>query len=536
MKAQTLRDYLSVHTWVGIVSGLLLFIAFYAGAFSMLEPEITRWTQPPGARGVSNDADAAVRRFFETHAEPNGNLTVYLPQGDGQPLLLQYGRRGQTQWLEYAEDGQLRQPRLVAEDDQSGNFVDYLHRKGGLPVPLAWAEPVIGIVSLLYALALVSGVVVLLPSLVKDLFYLRLGANLKRKWLDVHNLLGVTSLPFHIVIAVSAAVFGLHDLIYLAQDKLVYREGLRATAQRDMPPRPQVKAPPAQWMAPSQVVQTLQAQAPGFTTRAVVYSGMGTPRAALFVAGDDTAHFQRGARVGYVSADPVSGRIFDRTYQPGAADGAVAAVVVSLFSLHFGSFAGDLGRVLYVLLGLSGALIFYTGNLLWIESRTKRRRQQPGSFERARHVRVVSALTVGVCLGAAAGLPVALTAARWLAPWVDDLNAVHQGVFYAVFVAAIAWAQWRGTQRAAPALLWLAALGNASVPLTALLLGADALPWPAALQRAHEPGFWLLEGLCAALAVFFGWLAVRQRRAAAAAQRAGVPAPGQTARPLESAA
>ena len=29
MKAQTLRDYLSVHTWVGIVSGLLLFIAFY---------------------------------------------------------------------------------------------------------------------------------------------------------------------------------------------------------------------------------------------------------------------------------------------------------------------------------------------------------------------------------------------------------------------------------------------------------------------------------------------------------------------------
>ena len=49
--------------------------------------------------------------------------------------------------------------------------------------------------------------------------------------------------------------------------------------------------------------------------------------------------------------------------------------------------------LLLPLLGLSGALLFYTGNLLWIESRTRRLRQPPGGFERPRHVRVVSALT-----------------------------------------------------------------------------------------------------------------------------------------------
>lgn len=46
MKAQTVKDYLAVHTWVGILCGLVLYVAFYAGAFSMLEAEITRWTQP----------------------------------------------------------------------------------------------------------------------------------------------------------------------------------------------------------------------------------------------------------------------------------------------------------------------------------------------------------------------------------------------------------------------------------------------------------------------------------------------------------
>lgn len=529
MKAQTLRDYLAVHTWVGIVSGLLLFIAFYAGAFSMLEPEITRWTQPAGARDISNDADAAVKRFFETHPKAQGNLSVQLPNEHGQPLLLRYSQRDRHEWLELGQDGQLRKPGLAAEDDQSGNFVDYLHRKAGLPIPLDWAEPVIGVVSLLYALALISGVVVLLPSLVKDLFYLRLGANIKRKWLDVHNLLGVTSLPFHIVIAASAAVFGLHDLIYLAQDKIVYRDGLRQTAARDMPPRPSVQAPPADWLPPSAVVARVREQAPGFEPNGLRYAGLGTPRGMVLVAGDDPRHFKRGARDGFAMVDPVDGRIFDSSYMPARAEGALATGVVTLFSLHFGSFAGDVGRVLYVLLGLSGALLFYTGNLLWIESRTKRQRQAPAVVTRPRHVRVMSALTVGVCLGCAAALPAALVAARWLAPWASDIDQVHQGTYYAVFAAALLWALWRGTATAAPALLWAAALGNALVPLSTLLLDASGLGWPAALARPRDPGFWLLELLCAALALFFAWLARRQGGAAQAVAAATRPHPASAA-------
>ena len=149
MKAQTLRDYLAVHTWVGIVSGLLLFIAFYAGAFSMLEPAITRWTEPPSARPpASADADAAVAAFFAQHPRAKGRLSLRLP-APGQPTpLLRLSQKDDERWFELGQDGQLRELRLVPEADSSGNFVDYLHRKGGLPLPLDWAEPVIGIVSL----------------------------------------------------------------------------------------------------------------------------------------------------------------------------------------------------------------------------------------------------------------------------------------------------------------------------------------------------------------------------------------------------
>ena len=129
-------------------------------------------------------------------------------------------------------------------------------------------------------------------------------------------------------------------------------------------------------------------------------------------------------------------------------------------------------------------------------------------MERPHHVRIVSALTLGVCLGCAAALPATLALARWLAPLARALDAVHQGVYYAMFCASVAWALWRGTARAAPGLLAFTALCNAALPITAQLLG-----WRGGDGR-------LLEALCAVLALFFGWLAWRHGRALVPAPKA----------------
>lgn len=517
MKAQTIKDYLAVHTWVGIVCGMVLFVAFYAGAFSMLEPEISRWTRPtvataatPSQAEVNAQADASVRAFFQDQSLAKGRLRLHWPSADHAQPVVQHVVRGQPEKSYQLKDGRLQALDLPPEEDSSGNFVDYLHRKGGLPLPLDWAEPVIGLVSLAYALALVSGVVVLLPTLVKDLFYLRLGKNLKRMWLDVHNLLGVASLPFHIVIAFSAAVFGLHDWIYDAQDHFIYRDGLQATVKRDSVPHPRV--PEASWLPPSEIKQRLAVQVPQFQTQTMDYVKAPDGNTLMFVAGRDDRHFKRGAQFGYAFVHLGTGQVYDRVYFPGDTGSALSKALSSFFSLHFGSFGGDPVRVLYVLLGLSGALLFYTGNLLWIETRSKRLRAnalgEGAQLQRPRHVRVVSALTQGVCLGCAAGLPFTLVLARWLAPLGADANFVHQAAFYAVFVACMAWALWRGTARAAPGLLAFTALCNAALPITALLLG-----WRGGDGR-------LLEALCAVLALFFGWLAWRHGRALVPAPKA----------------
>lgn len=546
IKAQTLRDYLDVHSWVGIVCGLLLFIAFYAGAFSMLEPEIRRWTQAPiSSADVSHDTDEAFAQFLAQHPDAKGRLSLRLAQDGRATPLLRLGNRGQEeQWYELHKDGVVREVPLSQEANDSGNFVDYLHRKGGLPLSLEVAEPIIGIVSLLYALALVSGVIVLLPSLVKDLFYLRIGANIKRMWLDVHNLLGVASLPFHLVIALSAAVFGLHDWIYDAQDKFIYRDGLQATVQRDSVKHPNVER--SQWLPPSELVRKVREQVPGFEPVALDYVGLGGKRTTLLVAGGDDRYFKRGSQYGFAFVNLGTGEIYDKIYFPGAKDSALSASLVSFFSLHFGSFGGDPVRVLYVLLGLSGALLFYTGNLLWIETRTKRARKTQDIEHRPLHVRILSGVTLGVCLGCAAALPATLVASRLFAPHlanVDSIDLVHQSTFYVLLFGCVALALRMSAARAAVPLLWFTAACNALLPLVALLQYAAPSISGSAAPRNHASGFLLLEGLCALLALFFGWLAMRQRRGQAAKAieastraEAPLPRPELEASPLRTQA
>lgn len=516
----TLRNYLVVHTWTGILASLFLFVAFYAGALAMFKPEINHWTRAEPVRSsASQDADALATAFLQAHPDAQ-RATLVLPSESNAAPYFDFSASKQKQQIELGADGKLR--RVVLDDSATGRFVDYLHRKGGLPLPLDTAEPVIGIVSMLYALALVSGVVVLLPSLVKDLFVLRFGRNVKRWWLDLHNLLGVASLPFHIVMALSAAVFCLHDWIYVAQDHMIYPDGLKSAETRSAPQRPPVTAPSATWRTPTELIVSARQAAPGFAPTALDYRGLGTPKAAVYIAGTDDAHFKRSPRVGYAVLDPVSGESVQTGMLPGQGS-RWSSTLVSFFSLHFGSYGGKPVRVLYAVLGVMGALLFYTGNVLWIESRTKRLRGGELAAPVPRHVRWVSSLNLGVSLGCVMGLSAALVAARWLSAtaWAPD-TVVHTA-YYLCFAGCLVWAFVRGAQAATAGLLAAAAVATALIPATSLWLALAQ--WPAAWVKPNAPGLWFVDAFSALGAVLLAWLCLRTLRR----QRAGTATPAAPA-------
>lgn len=187
VRSDIVQMYKGVHTWVGIISGLFLFIAFYAGAITMFEEPLQRWATPPTdlAQPVPlADAPRLIDAAIASHPDVAQGYTVNVETGPDRPARLEWtvwpegrgrGAPQQTYAAAFGTDGSLQTQRQ--EPAPLAQFIDTLHQHVGLPFPPSISLYVMGIVALLYFMALVSGVIVLLPSLVKDLFALRLGRS-----------------------------------------------------------------------------------------------------------------------------------------------------------------------------------------------------------------------------------------------------------------------------------------------------------------------------------------------------------------------
>jgi uncharacterized iron-regulated membrane protein len=370
-------------------------------------------------------------------------------------------------------------------------------------------ELLVGAICLLYSVALVSGLIILLPSLVKDFFALRVGRNLKRMWLDAHNAIGIASLPFHIVIALTAVVFCLHDPVYDVQDKVIYGDNIETAFKSTSiyPLKPD--ATPTAMLAPQELLARVRAFSPEFEPTSILYRAHGTAGAMARVAGHDKRYMVR--LEGFLVMNAATGEILNTAYFPGA-QGNWTATVSSFFSLHFGTFGGEPVRWTYFALGLAGAFLFYSGNLLWIETRRKTARNGSGPVLQQRSARWLAAGTVGVCLGSVCGISLTVAAAKLLYGRVLDANAWHYTVYYGVFLACLAWAFWRGAARAGIGLLRLSAATALAVPLASLhtAYATSYAGW------TYRPG---VDASAAIAALAFAWMA----RAAARRARQGAP-------------
>ena len=522
MKADYIRIYKSVHTWTGILAGMALFIAFYAGALTVFKEPLSRWATPPSAvpRAPVEDAQDLIARTLAARPDVARGFTVHLRDGEHVPARLGWEVRDPgaddhdesslRHYIAFLDaDGRLQ----VEQSAPSGlaAFIDVLHRVVGLPLdsdPNRWF---MGVIASLYAVALVSGVIVLLPSLVKDFFALRTGRNLKRMWLDAHNVVGIVSLPFHLVMALSSVVFAFHDGIYDLQDKFMYEGKLEAVFQRPGAgaPDPAIRRDPAAMLAPRALAARARDLAPGFEPDTLQYQQVTGPRAIVRVWGKDDSAVSPRARGGFVALDPYTGKVLNSDYLPGGQSTA-NLWVSSFFALHMASFGGVAVQWLYFFLGLAGAWLFYSGNLLWIETRRKRADRRTGAMPRQRlDTRLMASATVGVCLGSLCGISLMIVAAKGLSGRVDDLDAWLRGVYYAAFFASVAWAFARGGARAGVQLLWTAAALTLAIPATSLagwLLPASGL-WAHTTSPALA-----VDATALALALGLAWMAQASAR------------------------
>lgn len=487
MKVRTdiLRLAKELHTWVGICAGILLFICFFAGGLSIFQHDLSKWATPPqqSLNTVElyqyNDLVSQVQQQYP-EAQKSFQINLNSKEFHYAPIQWQPAQSqahddhafdtDQSAMLATLKpDGTLQ----VEQENLSklGWLIEQLHETAGIPGMLGHhtiGVYVMGVVSVLYFLALMTGLIVLLPTLVKDYFTIRQGKNKKRFWLDAHNVIGITSLPFHILISVTVIVFAFHDLFYDGLGQLV----TKGKPLFERPSAVQIADPVSQ-LDVEKILLQVQQQAQGYEVSSVSFNNLDQPAKA-------------SARVSLYSPDQMlRGDNFDvmffNPYQPApystvnlnTQSSGLDQLIRSMFSLHFGNYGGDFTRWLYLALGLGGAFLFYSGNILWIESRVRRQKNPNLALPAQRKdVQFIANLTIGACLGTVFGIVMSMLIGRWayvLSPELHSINAWFMYIYYAIFIFSLMLSFVLGAARALPTLLLSIVIVLLLMPLTSVI-------------------------------------------------------------------
>lgn len=475
IRSDILRIYQKVHLWTGITSGILLFVCFFAGALTMFKTELAAWASPPShvlPQVPVNRLDELLAKAHAQHPEISKGFVIHPDDPRYAPLTWSQVSRDHDvhldapQWqASLSPEGELITQQVVP--NQLAELIDQLHRTAGIIGNVGHEQLgvlIMGVASMLYFIALVSGVIFLLPTLVKTLFALRRNKGPSRFWLDTHNLLGITALPFHIVIALTVVVFAFHDQFYDALNQTIYKN------PPSFMPRSAMQAPtePPPLPVISEVLTTANSFHIDYHARSINFAGLDGPRAMARIEMYSDSALMRGPIADFLALNPYNQQVLFSTMTAGE-EGLWGRIVSVFFGLHFGSFAGMAGRWLYFGLGLSGAMLFYSGNLLWLEKRRKLQKSATAPVQQPKRVRIMAALTVGCCLGSVVAIAASMVLGKWLSPVLDNVNYSYLWIYYLCFAAALLYSFVAGAARGVIRLLQLGALLCLAMPLSSLV-------------------------------------------------------------------
>ncbi|HBO13622.1 MAG TPA: peptidase [Halieaceae bacterium] len=360
MTRRSIAAWQAVHSWTSLACTVFLLMLCLTGLPLIFHDEIdaalnpSGWTPAnPGGEHLSLDAVLAIGL-----AERPGEVPIFLSFDDDRPVVnLTTGPAADAYgsamtMLSYdLTSGDLVPAGTVGEGVM--HFLLQLHTDLFLGLP---GMLFLGFMGLLFALSLLSGVVLYWPFNRRLRFgTVRRSQSRRVRWLDWHNLLGMAALGWLLLVGLTGVVNTLAEPII---DTWRTRELAALTA-------PYAGGePPARPSSLAYEVAQAEAAAPAMDLQFVAFPGSdwSTPfHYAVFLHGR-TPLTEQLARPVLVSA--VDGRLAGSREMPWY----VKALALSE-PLHFGDYGGLLLKLVWALLDLFAIAILVTGVYLWIVRR-----------------------------------------------------------------------------------------------------------------------------------------------------------------------
>ena len=362
---RTLQRLFTLHSWAGIVTGLLLFIVCFSGAVVVFKNEIDLWANPSLARLPRSDKPAPLDAVLaQLHARYPGATveTIALPDAINPSYFAFVRERGapastRTKVALRSDTGAVVGP----VDSQLGQYLRMLHVF--LFFGPRWIVGFLGVAMLV----LIATGIVIHRKILAELFTLRWGRSFRLVMSDLHKSAGIWGLGFHLLIAATGAWMGLAPLFEQGYHYLASPAAMAV-------PKPARQAEGGERAAPMQSLDALYATAqravPGLEARYVSLRRWGTSAAEAGFTGNLQGHLASTARVDINAATGVPKKVHD----PRTA-GFWSLVNGLMEPLHFGDFGGLALKWLYFFLGMTPAFLSISGTLIWLDARQQRLRE-----------------------------------------------------------------------------------------------------------------------------------------------------------------
>lgn len=361
LSATAIRRWYWVHKWTSLVATLFLLMLCITGLPLIFYHEIDHATgysiEPPELPGVTSRvsvdeivADARARRpddvvtfLFRDPDEPEAWFLsmAETPSSPESSAFYMYDARTGDFLHEYP----LNQGFM--------NFMFRLHYDmfTGLPGTLF-----LGFMGLLLAASLVSGTVVYGPFMRKLPFgSVRHERSPRIKWLDLHNLLGIATLMWLMVVGVTGVINTLAIPIL----------GLwQQTEVTSMTAKYKGQPPLAQFSSADQAVATARATVPDADLSFMAFPGTDFATPHHYIAFMHGSTPLTSKLLTPVLIDASNGEMIDSRSMPWY----VKALLVSQ-PLHFGDYGGMVLKILWALLDILAIVVLGSGVYLWVKKR-----------------------------------------------------------------------------------------------------------------------------------------------------------------------
>lgn len=365
MTRNAIRRWYLVHKWSSIVPTLFLLMLCITGLPLIFHDEIDALAGDEPAAGMAGEPSAFGGLPLDTMLQtalaqrPAGEVPLFMAFSPDDPVLTvttgpspDAAEADMTLLLLNRATGELIGPA------PSGGVMDFLLQ---LHTDMFLGRPgmlVLGVMGLLFGVALVSGTVLYAPFMRKlDFGALRTRRGSRVRWLDQHNLLGVVTLAWAMVVGLTGAINAFADPLTDS-----WRNGELAAMTASY--AGQEPLPPTRYGSLDAAMAAAQGALPGRAPQFIGFPGGAFSTGhhyAVFFQGDTpaTQYLLTPALV-----DAESGVLTDSAAMP-----VVNQALMMSKPLHFGDYGGLAMKVLWALLTLATIWVLWTGVLLWLRRR-----------------------------------------------------------------------------------------------------------------------------------------------------------------------